>query len=102
VGGVRPAPDHPEAVIIEPHLLPGWRALDVPMTWRGRQLQILIEPDAIEVAVTGGSEGAAPLPIRAVGPDGCAREVLAQPGTRHASRLRDGGYRAWEEISWTR
>jgi trehalose/maltose hydrolase-like predicted phosphorylase len=96
VGGVRPAPDHPEAVLIEPHLLPGWRALDFPLAWRGRQLQALVEPGAIEVAVI---EGAAPLPIRAVGPDGRATEVLAEPGTRHATRRSGEGYLAWEEIS---
>jgi kojibiose phosphorylase len=28
-GGVRPAPDHPEAMLVEPHLLPGWRALEI-------------------------------------------------------------------------
>jgi hypothetical protein len=57
---------------------------------------VLIEPSAIEVAV---AEGVAPLAIRAIGPDGCATEVLAEPGTRHATTRSGGGYRPWEEIA---
>jgi kojibiose phosphorylase len=95
-GGVRPAPDAEDTLVLEPHLLPSWRALIFPLAWRGRQIQTIIEHDAIEVTVV---HGAAPLCIRAIGPDGRAVEVRAEPGTRHAIRRDGEGYRAWEGIS---
>jgi trehalose/maltose hydrolase-like predicted phosphorylase len=96
VGGVRPAPDDEDTVLIEPHLLPGWQALTFPLSWRGRQIQTIVEHAAIEVAVV---EGMVPLCIRAIGPDGRAVEVRAEPGTRHATRRDGDGFRAWEGIS---
>jgi kojibiose phosphorylase len=94
--GVRGAPGDEDAVQIEPHLLPSFRALAFPLAWRGRQLQMIVEPGAVEVTV---EDGARPLTLRAVGPDGRAVEVRAEPGTRHAARRDGGGFRAWEEIS---
>ena len=42
-GGARPAPDEPDALVFDPHLPPGWRALVFPFAWRRRQLAIAIE-----------------------------------------------------------
>jgi kojibiose phosphorylase len=95
VGGVRPAPNDEDALLVEPNLLPGWRALAFPLAWRGRDVQIVIEPEGIEVVVVEGDE---PLSIRAIGPDGHPVEVRVTPGTRHATRCSGGGFRAWEEI----
>ncbi len=95
-GGVRPAPDDEETLLIEPRIFPGWQALAFPLVWRGRQVEVIIERDALEIAVVAG---AAPVSVRAIGPDGRAVEVRAEPGTRHASRLRGEGLQAWESIS---
>jgi len=95
VGGVRPAPDHEEAILFEPSLLPSWHHLGFPLVWRGRALDVHIEPSAIEVAV----EGEAPLPMRVAAPEGAAREVLAEPGRTYAARRCGDGFENWEEIS---
>jgi trehalose/maltose hydrolase-like predicted phosphorylase len=95
-GGVRPAPDDVGALLIEPHLLPGWEALVFPLSWRGSQLEFVVEPGAIELAVI---DGASAVTIRALGPDGGAVEVRAEPGTRHAARRSGEGFRAWEATS---
>jgi hypothetical protein len=57
---------------------------------------MIVEPNAVEVTV---EDGARPLALRAIGPDGRAVGVRAEPGTRHATRRDGGGFRAWEEIS---
>jgi kojibiose phosphorylase len=89
-GGVRPAPDDLDAIVVEPHLCPGWRALAFPFAWRGRGLRVTIEPDAIEVEVEEG----APLEIRAG-----AAATRAEPGVRYAARRDGGGFSRWEAIS---
>jgi kojibiose phosphorylase len=94
VGGVRPAPDHDEALLIEPRLLPTWRHLGFPLSWRGRQLDVHVEIGSVEVAI----EGRAPLPVRLAGAAGPAREVLAEPGRRYAARRVEAGFGPWEEI----
>jgi kojibiose phosphorylase len=94
VGGVRPAAEG-DALLVEPNLLPGWRALTMRLGYRGRQLEIVVEPELVEVAVL---EGAAPLVVRGVaaGREGAA--VTVEPGTRHATRRKRGGFGAWEEL----
>ena len=94
VGGVRAAPDHDEALLIEPRLLPTWRHLGFPLSWRGRQLDVHIEPTGIEVAV----EGRTPLPVRVTMAPGPPHEVLAEPGRRYAARRVEAGFEPWEEI----
>jgi kojibiose phosphorylase len=95
-GGVRAAPNDDEALLLEPHLLPGWHALRFPMAWQRRDLEVIVEPEAVELAVV---DGPAPLAVRAVGPDGIAREVRAEPGARYATRRRGEGFTAWEAIT---
>ena len=94
VGGVRGAPDDVEAVVIEPNLLPSFRALGFPFAWRGRLLRVDLEAGAIEASV----EGETPLTIRAAGPIGVT-SVRAEPGRRYAARRRGDGFAPWEEIS---
>ena len=94
--GIRPAPHDAEALVIEPHLPPSFRSLAFPLAFRGRWLQVIVEPGAIEVAV---EEGDGPLALHAIGPDGRAVTARAEPGTRHATRTGDGGFRPWEAIS---
>ncbi|MCC6554163.1 MAG: glycoside hydrolase family 65 protein [Polyangiaceae bacterium] len=93
IGGVRPAPGDPEALQIEPNLLPGIRHLKFPLTWQGRQLQVDIEPEALEVAL----EGEAPLTIVVATPGGGA-VVRAEPGRRYGMRW-NRAEPAWEDIS---
>jgi len=94
VGGVRPAQDEEEAILIEPRLLPTWRHLGFPLLWRGRQLDIHLEPEGVEIAI----EGRTPLPVRVAALSGPSREVLAEPGVRYAARHREDGFGPWEEI----
>jgi kojibiose phosphorylase len=94
VGGVRPAREDREALVIEPNLPPSFRGLDFPFAWRGGTLRVHLEAGAIEVAL----EGAAPLSLWASGRAGSAR-VRACPGRRYAARRRDEGFSPWEEIS---
>lgn len=92
-GGARPAPDDAEAILFEPHLLPGWRTLAFPLAWRGRELDVIVEPGAIEVAVEGD------LPLSLGAGDGAAARVIAAPGRRYAARRgAEGAFEAWEEI----
>ncbi len=93
-GGVRPAPDHDEAILIEPRLLPTWRHVGFPLSWRGRQLEIHLEPGGVEIAI----EGRTPLPVRVASAFDVPREVLAEPGRRYAARRGDAGFGPWEEI----
>lgn len=84
-----------DALAIEPHLLPGWRHLKVPVTWRGRALEIHVEPGAVEVAAL---EGDRPITVRLI-QGGAAAEVLAAPGRRYAAKRGAEGPRGWEEIA---
>jgi kojibiose phosphorylase len=95
VAGVRAAPDHDEAILIEPRLLPTWRHLGFPLAWRGRQLDVHVEPRAVEIGVAGRT----PLPVRLASSSGPPREVLAEPGRRYAARRVDAGFGPWEEIT---
>jgi kojibiose phosphorylase len=91
--GVRQVDD--EALVIEPHLLPGWRHLRVPLGFRGCSLEIHIEPDAVEAAVL---EGSRPFSLR-LAHGGVERATLAEPGRRYAAMRRDRGFDEWEEIA---
>jgi kojibiose phosphorylase len=95
VGGVRPAPGDDEAILIEPRLLPTWRHLGFPLSWRGRTLDIHLEPGGVEIAI----EGQKPVPVRVASRTGPPREVLAEPGVRYAARHREDGLGPWEEIT---
>jgi trehalose/maltose hydrolase-like predicted phosphorylase len=89
VGGMRPAPDDVETLILEPRLLPGWRHLGFPFQWRGRWLRVDVEPGGVEISV----EGTAPVPVRSGG-----QVVRAEPGRRYAlARPDDGSEGRWEE-----
>jgi kojibiose phosphorylase len=85
VAGVQPAPDDEDALLVAPRLLTGWRHVGLPFLWRGRALDIHVEPGSIEVGVEPG--GKAPLPLRNA--EEAGHRVLAEPGKR---------YGPWEEI----
>ncbi len=96
VGGVRPAPGEPEALLLEPRLLPGWTGLSFPLLWRGRRLEVVILPDALELSI----EGPAPLLVRA-SPSAAATpaglvDLIAEPGRRYVAPRRAEGFGAWE------
>ncbi|MCC6553270.1 MAG: glycoside hydrolase family 65 protein, partial [Polyangiaceae bacterium] len=78
--GIRRSPDgDEEALAIEPHLPHGWRHVKVPFGWRGRALEIHVEPGVVEVEVI---EGDRPLRVRLLD-GGAARAVIAEPGRRY-------------------
>jgi trehalose/maltose hydrolase-like predicted phosphorylase len=95
VAGLSPAPDEPETLLVEPHLLPGMRRVSVPLTLRGRQVDVHASRDSVEVRVL---EGHAPLGLRARGSAGEPREIRAEPGRSYAARRDGEGYAGWEEI----
>jgi kojibiose phosphorylase len=45
-----------EGIVVDPHLLPGWRQLAFPLQWRGRSLRLSFEADPrrIEVVLKKG------------------------------------------------
>ncbi|XXX75954.1 glycosyl hydrolase family 65 protein [Sorangium sp. So ce134] len=90
-----PEPGEGEAIGVEPHLLPGWRHLKIPICWRGRALEIHVEDGAVEVAL----EGSAPLPIAALDAGAPACAVVAEPGRRYATRRVGGRFQPWEEVT---
>ncbi|WP_437599156.1 glycosyl hydrolase family 65 protein [Sorangium sp. So ce590] len=90
-----PSAGEDEAIAIEPHLLPGWRHLKIPIFWRGRALEIHVEDGAVEVAL----EGSAPLPIGQLDAGAPASAVLAEPGRRYATRRIGGRFQPWEEVT---
>ncbi len=90
-----PSAGEDEAIGIEPHLLPGWRHLKIPIFWRGRALEIHVEDDAVEVAL----EGSAPLPIGLLDGGAPASAVVAEPGRRYATRRIGGRFQPWEEVT---
>jgi trehalose/maltose hydrolase-like predicted phosphorylase len=93
--GLGRCPGDDEAIGIEPHLLPGWRHVKIPIFWRGRALEIHVDDAAVEVAV----EGPAPLPLCLVEAELPVRATVAEPGRRYAIRRRDGRLGEWEEIT---
>jgi kojibiose phosphorylase len=95
--GLRYAPDDSDTLIIDPHLLPGFRHVRVPFGWRGRSLILDVLPDAIEAEMI---EGTTPAILRAGGDDGAPREVRVTPGRRWAARRQGAAFSSWEEISW--
>jgi kojibiose phosphorylase len=85
-----------DALLIEPHLLPEWRSLEVRLVFRKRLLTLVVDHSSVEVAVVEGDE---PLVVRAAGLRANTVDVRVEPGTRHALRNEGGGDRAWERIS---
>ena len=85
VGGVRPAPDDAEALV---HRAAPPAGLAPPRRsrsrCRGRELEVHVEPAALEIAI----EGDAPLPLRACGRAARRPEVArrARPALRRAPR----------------
>src|SRR5262249_38744644 len=94
VAGVRPCPSNEETLLIEPHLLPGWRHLGFPLSWRGSQLAVPLEPSALEVAVTGER----PARVALGGERGGATvSIVVEPGRRYVARLDGRQQGGWQE-----
>ena len=93
--GVRPSPTDAEALVVEPNLLPGWRHVALPFAFRGAELELVIEPTAIEVACRGdvGTK------ISARGQNGVDVDVILAPGRRFAARRTGEGFEPWQEIA---
>jgi hypothetical protein len=91
---VRPSPIVQDTLVVEPNLLPEWRHIVVPLTFRGADLEIAIEPAAIEI----GCRGEVPAKIAARTARGRGAELVAMPGCRYAAHRTSDGFGAWEEI----
>ncbi len=91
-GGVRPAPFDDDTLILEPHLLKTMRHLGFPLLFRGRRLEIHLEPQGIEVQV----EGDRPLSIRAIR-RAQPIDVSAAPSRRYVLPMGDSAQGGWQE-----
>jgi hypothetical glycosyl hydrolase len=79
-GGVR---RRDETLVIDPHLPPEWRALRLPLCFRGAQLQLDITNDRLGILVTN-------VPVRVV-LDG--RERTLPPGDHRFARVAENAWR---------
>jgi kojibiose phosphorylase len=86
VAGVRHAPDRDDVLIVEPHMLRGFRHLGFPLSFRGCQLDVQMDANSVEIAM----EGAHPLDLR-IG----QLSTRVEPGRRVAARLDSEGGRRW-------
>jgi kojibiose phosphorylase len=93
VGGARPAPEDEETLVLEPHLLPGWRHLGFPFAWRSVTLDIHIEPQAIELSATGDRR------VRVRTSDDPADALVVEPSRRYVARFTGARYGRWEEVT---
>lgn len=96
LGGLHQDIDDPECLCVEPNLLPGMRRLSLPFTIRGRQLEMHICRQTIEVRCV---DGPAPMKITVPGPSAIRQGMLVEPGRSYASKRMTDGFSAWEEIS---
>lgn len=81
-----------DALVIDPHLLPGWSALRFPIEWRGQTLNLVTyeDPPRIDVQIAGDS--AVPIAVA----DGPA--VPLSPGCRCTIERTSDGWGAWREV----
>jgi kojibiose phosphorylase len=80
-----------DGMALDPHLPPGWSAMEFGARWRGRRLAIRITAEPLEVAidVLGGGE----LMVSIV--DGPAHR--AHSGARYHTRCEKAAWSAWRE-----
>ncbi|HUI84863.1 MAG TPA: glycosyl hydrolase family 65 protein [Candidatus Binatia bacterium] len=79
-----------EGVSFAPALLPHWRRLSFPLQWRGRRLQISMEPAAIRVRVSGEQ----PLRLSLES----SSDVMASDGHEYVAERTESGWRAWQAV----
>ena len=76
-----------DGLSLGPHLLSHWQRLAFPLQWRGRRLNVSIEPAAVRVAVKGPQ----PLKLRLEsGP-----EAIAIPEQEYISERTNSGWSSW-------
>jgi trehalose/maltose hydrolase-like predicted phosphorylase len=81
-----------DGIAIDPHLLPGWSAMQFPLRWRGRSLRLHIkaDPRQIEVVVESGDD----LTVGILEGSAC----VAHAGRRYVIRGGRPGWGKWEEV----
>jgi kojibiose phosphorylase len=81
-----------DGIALDPHLPPGWSAMEFGARWRGRRLAIRItaEPLGVAIDVLGGGE----LMVSIV--DGPAHR--AHSGARYHTRCENAVWSAWREV----
>lgn len=79
-------------IVLDPHLLPSWRELAIPLQWRGRHLRLCFQadPKRVEVTVERGDE----FTISMLDGPACR----ARGGQRLALQGDSSGWAGWEEI----
>jgi trehalose/maltose hydrolase-like predicted phosphorylase len=76
-----------------PNLLPHWRRLAFPLQWRGRKLQIEIDPKTTRVAVSGTQ------PFK-LGMEG-GSEITAEPEGGYVAERTQQGWKPWSLVHST-
>jgi trehalose/maltose hydrolase-like predicted phosphorylase len=79
-----------EGVAFNPHLLPHWMRLTLPLQFRGRKLRVIMEPDKVSVQIEQGGD----LVIAVVGGEQCH----ARPQQRYRAERHQGKWAAWQEL----
>ncbi len=82
---------HRDRISLNPHLLPHWRRLALPLQFRGCKLRLAVEPGNVHVRVEEGRE---PLRILLAG----GQELLARPHQEYAAARQEHGWAAWQEF----
>jgi kojibiose phosphorylase len=78
---------HEDRISFSPQFLPHWRRLAFPLEWRGRKLQIAIEPHTIRVAISGSG----PLYLQVEE----ASKIHAEPGIEYVAERSDQIWGMW-------
>ncbi len=80
-----------EGLCLNPRLLPHWKAVIVPLEWRGRKLRIELEPAVTRVTV---EDGPAPLKLQLAG----GPELDAYPRRQYLAERAGRGWSNWKEL----
>ncbi len=75
----------------DPHLLPEWRRLDIPLHWRGRKLRVGLEPDSLRIALEEGSD---PVPVLVAG----GPQLSLHPHQQYVTHRNGSGWTDWETL----
>jgi trehalose/maltose hydrolase-like predicted phosphorylase len=89
IGGIRLKEND---IVLDPHLLPHWSELVIPLQWRGRHLRLCFQPDPkrVEVTIETGDE----FTISILDGPGCR----ARAGQCLALQGDSSGWGGWEEV----
>jgi kojibiose phosphorylase len=79
----------PDGLELDPNLLPHWTMLEFPLTWRGRQLRVSVQPERVRVRIEEGRE---PMEL-AIGD----AAVTAHPRREYEAARQNSHWGQWRE-----